>query len=261
MNKILLIALAGAFSLGAVNGRAQTSTTVSAPSVTVNVATVSQYMFRGQRLGGLSLQPSVEIGGMLGGGLNLGVWASKPLSNRIPGVSDPEIDFYGSYTSTLAENLTLVPGFTYYFYPNLLNTVHKATFEPSLALNYTIGALKLTPKVYYDMMLEGPTWEISGTQSLALPSLGVTVDLFATFGTFKLTDVVKDGYPKTKAWGNYASAGVSLPIQISTNSKLTLGWSYNQGWSQKSKTGSARQVSNPLQAERGVVSVNYSLSF
>ncbi len=261
MNKILLIALAGALSVGAVNVRAQAGATVNAPTVTASVATVSQYMFRGQRLGGLSLQPSLEVGGMAGGGLALGIWASKPLSGRIPGVSDPEVDFYGSYTTTLGDNLTFVPGFTYYFYPNLSNLVHKATFEPSVALNYTISGVKLTPKVYYDLTLAGPTWEISGSNSVALASLGVTVDLFATFGTYKLTDVAKDTSPKVKNWGNYFSAGFSIPFQISTTSKLSLGWAYHEGWGNKFKQGNAPQASNTLQAVRGVASINYSLSF
>ncbi len=261
MNKILLIALAGALSVGALNVRAQAGATVNAPTVTANVSVVSQYMFRGQRLGGLSLQPSAEIGGMLGGNLAVGVWASKPLSNRIPGVSDPEFDFYGSYTSTIAEGLTLVPGFTYYYYPNLVNTVHKATFEPSLALNYTIAGVKLTPKLYYDMTLEGPTWEISAAHSVALASLGATVDLSATWGSYKITDVVKNGSPATKNWGDYCSFGFSVPIQLSTNSKLSLGWAYHIGWDNKFKTGSDPQVTNSLQAERGVGSVNYSFSF
>jgi uncharacterized protein (TIGR02001 family) len=261
MNKLLLIALAGALSVGALNVRAQAGATVNAPTVAVNVSTVSQYMFRGQRLGGLSLQPSVELGGMMSGALSLGVWASKPLSNRVDGVSDPEFDFYGSYTSTLAEGLTLVPGFTYYYYPNLLNTVHKATFEPSLALNYSIGALKLTPKVYYDLTLKGPTWELTATQSVAIASLGVTVDLTGTLGSYLITDVVKNGSPKTKNWGDYCSFGASVPIQLSANSKLSFGYAYHIGWDNKFKTGSDGQVTNPLQAERGVGSVNYSFSF
>jgi uncharacterized protein (TIGR02001 family) len=261
MNKILLTALAGALSIGSLDMRAQSGATVNAPTVTANVAVVSQYMFRGQRLGGVSLQPSVELGGMMGGNLALGVWANKPISNRVPDVSDPEFDFYGSYTATIAEGLTVVPGFTYYFYPNLVNTVHKATFEPSLALNYTISGVKLTPKVYYDFMLDGATWEISGAHSVALANLGVTLDLNATFGTFKLTDVAKDASPSVKNWGNYWSAGFSVPFQITPNSKLTVGWAYHEGWQNKFKQGAFGQVTNPLQAARGVVSANYSFSF
>jgi uncharacterized protein (TIGR02001 family) len=261
MNKLLLTALAGALTVGSLNVRAQSGASVNAPTVTANVAVVSQYMFRGQRLGGVSFQPSVELGNMFDGKMALGVWLNKPIANRVPGVSDPEIDFYGSWTATMAENLSIVPGFTYYYYPRLVNTVHKATFEPSLALNYTMSGVKLTPKVYYDFMLDGATWEISGAHSVALANLGVTLDLNATFGTFKLTDVVKDANPSVKNWGSYWSAGFSLPFQINPNSKLTLAWNYHQGWQNKIKQGAFPQVTNSLQAVRGVVSVNYSLSF
>jgi uncharacterized protein (TIGR02001 family) len=261
MNKLLLTALAVALTVGSINVRAQSGASVNAPTVTANVAVVSQYMFRGQRLGGVSLQPSVELGNMFGGALALGAWMNRPIASKVPGVSDPEIDFYGSYTMKMAENMSLVPGFTYYYYPRLVNTVHKATFEPSLALNYTISGVRLTPKVYYDFTLDGATWEISGAHSVALANLGVTVDLSATFGTYKLDDVIKDANPSVKAWGNYWNAGVSVPFQINPNSKLTFGWNYHAGWDSKFKQGAFPQRSNSLQAARGVVSVNYSLSF
>jgi uncharacterized protein (TIGR02001 family) len=261
MNKIFLTALAGALSVGLLDARAQSGANVNAPTVTANVTTVSQYMFRGKRLGGVSLQPSLELGGMVGGAMTLGIWANKPIANRVVDVSDPEIDFYGSYSVTMAEGLSLVPGFTYYYYPNLINTVHKATFEPNIAINYTLSGVKLTPKVYYDFMYKGATWEIAGAHSVALANLGLTVDLSASFGTFKLTDVVKDASPKVKHWGNYWTVGLSVPFQISPNSKLTLGWTYAEGWQHKLKQGAAAMYTDPLQAARGVVSVNYSFSF
>jgi uncharacterized protein (TIGR02001 family) len=261
MNKTLLIALAGALSIGTPTIRAQSGASVNAPTVTANVSVVSQYMFRGQRLGGLSFQPSVELGGMAGGGLTAGVWVNKPISNRVPNVSDPEVDLYGSYTLTMSESLSVVPGFTYYFYPELPNLVHKATFEPSIALNYTISGVRLTPKVYYDLTLDGPTWELSGAHSVALARLGVTVDLNVTWGSYKVSDVSKDASPRVKNWGSYFSAGASVPFQLTSNSKLTVGWAYHEGWQNKFKQGGMAQTTNPLQASRGVVAVNYSLSF
>lgn len=200
-------------------------------------------------------RPPAVAGGWRHGGWRLGPGhlGEQAAVGRIPGVSDPEIDFYGSYTTTLGDNLTFVPGFTYYFYPNLSNLVHKATFEPSVALNYTISGVKLTPKVYYDLTLAGPTWEISGSNSVALASLGVTVDLFATFGTYKLTDVAKDTSPKVKNWGNYFSAGFSIPFQISTTSKLSLGWAYHEGWGNKFKQGNAPQASTRCRRFAGLL--------
>ena len=103
--------------------------------------------------------------------------------------------------------------------------------------------------------------EITGAHSVALANLGVTLDLFATYGAYRIADVVKDSKPAVKNWGSYFSAGFSIPFQISTNSKLNLGWSYNEGWQNKIKVGTFPQMQNPLQAARGVVSINYSLSY
>src|SRR5579884_3162910 len=59
-------------------------------------AYTSQYLFRGQRLGGQSLQPQIEADGP---GWGAGVWATEPLSNnaKVPGRSDPEVDPYAWY--------------------------------------------------------------------------------------------------------------------------------------------------------------------
>src|SRR5437763_17147105 len=94
MNKNLLLTLLSAVSIGTLSSRAQTGATVTAPTVTATVAAVNQYMFRGQRLSGGSLQPSVELG--MGNGA-LGIWVNKPISEQVPNSSDPEFDFYGSY--------------------------------------------------------------------------------------------------------------------------------------------------------------------
>ncbi len=92
---------------------AQTAT--PAGTWTVTPAVVSQYMFRGVRIGGPSLQPAVEYGQ---GDLAAGLWANFPLKDKVPGVSDPEFDFYGSYTHSLNATTSVVTGATCYAYPN-----------------------------------------------------------------------------------------------------------------------------------------------
>ena len=63
MNK-LSFALLSALTLGSLSLSAQTAPAPAAPSVAVTVTPsfASQYMFRGQRLGGASFQPTVELG-------------------------------------------------------------------------------------------------------------------------------------------------------------------------------------------------------
>ena len=81
-------------------------------------AVVSQYMFRGVRRGGPSFEPTIEYDY---GSLAVGVWANFPLMDKVVGQSDPEFDFYGSYTVEVVKDaVSLAPGVTIYTYPNAM---------------------------------------------------------------------------------------------------------------------------------------------
>ena len=67
--------------------------------------------------------------------------------------------------------------------------------------------------------------------------------------------------PAVKAWGDYWLLGVSMPFQISTAGKFTLGWAYTEGRDAFAKQGSAPKGVNTLAVGRGVVTVSYSHSF
>jgi len=260
------IALLSALTLGALSMSAQTATAPvpapAAPSVAITVtpAFVSQYMFRGQRLGGLSFQPMVEAAY---GNFGAGVWSNFPINDKVVGVSDPEIDPYVFYTYTINDSLNLVPSATLYTYTNAdtHNGFYRSTFEPSLALNYTINGIKLTPKIYYDFTLEGPTFEFTAFYAVPLKDLGTELDFTGTYGTYIVDEFAKDSKPSAKAWGNYWSLGVALPFQITKESKLTVGFAYTKGDSAYVKLGSLPKFSNTSAVGRGVVSVSYSYSF
>ncbi len=232
-----------------------------AVSVTASASVVSQYMFRGQRLGAAALQPAVEIAA---GDLTAGVWASTPFDgDKVPDSSDPEIDVYGSYTFKLSDAATLVPGFTSYHYPKAPKSLglYKWTFEPSVALNYTVQGLKLTPKLYYDFTLEGATLELTAFYALPLKDIGSELDFVATAGTYKLKEAANDVSPAVKAWGDYWLVGVSMPFQISKESKLTAGFAYTEGTNAYTKAGNTPRSPNGLAVGRGVVTVSYSYAF
>lgn len=261
------IALLSALIVGALSLSAQTNASMPAPApaapsvaVTVTPAFVSQYMFRGQRLGGLSFQPVVEA---TYGNFGAGVWSNIPISDKVAGVSDPEIDPYAYYTFTLSDSLSIVPGVTLYTYPNAStnNGFYRSTFEPSVALNYTINGLKLTPKLYYDFNLKGPTLELTAFYAVPLKDMGTELDFSATYGTYKWDEYAKDSIPSTKAWGDYWSLGVALPFQLNPQSKLVVGFAYTKGDSAYVKVGSRPKFSNTTAVGRGVVSVSYSYSF
>ena len=246
--------LCSALALSAASARADDTSVVVTPSV------VSQYMFRGVRLGGPAFQPQVEVDS---GNLAIGVWASTPIKDKVPGQSDPEIDPYGSYTIAINNSLSVAPGFTLYTYPNAdaNHGFFKLTFEPNLALNYTISGVKLTPKFYYDVVLKAPTYEFTVAYAIPLKDVGTELDWTATAGTFIMHDCIKDANPEVKNWGDYYSIGVAAPFQITKASKLTIGFAYTKGSNNFFKQGSDPKSENTAAVGRGVVTVSYAYTF
>ena len=265
MKKKLLLASLSALAVGtqALFAQAPAPVAAAAPSVTVTAtaSVVSQYMFRGQRLGAAAFQPAVEVGA---GDFVAGVWGSVPFDgDKVPDSSDPEIDIYGSYTFKLSDAVTLVPGFTSYHYPKAPENLgfYRWTFEPNLALNYTVQGLKLTPKIYYDTVLEGATYELTAFYAVPLKEIGSELDFTATAGTYKLKEFANDTTPSVKAWGDYWLVGVAMPFQINATSKLTLGFAYTEGRDAFTKQGSLPRSPNSLAVGRGVATISYAISF
>jgi uncharacterized protein (TIGR02001 family) len=268
MQKKLLPALLAVLTTGAGSLCAQTApaapAAAAAPTpaytLTLTPALVSNYMFRGQRLSGFSAQPSVEFDQ---GDLGIGVWTNFPIRDDVPDTSDPEIDLYGFYNVKINDALSLAPGFTAYYYPNATtnNGFYRSTFEPNIALNYTVEGFKITPKLYYDFVLRGPTAEVTGTYAIPLKDMGTELDFTGQFGTYKYRDVARNGSPSTKQWGDYWLLGVALPFQINKDSKLTVGWAYAEGRNAFFKTGSTPKVGNSLAVGKSVFTVSYAWTF
>jgi uncharacterized protein (TIGR02001 family) len=265
MNKKLLLACAGALVTSAAISFGQATAAVpAAPAVTVTATAtvVSQYMFRGLRLSDGGLQPSVEVAS---GSLTLGAWGNFPFDgDKVPDSSNPEIDLYGSYTFALEDGITLAPGFTSYHFPSAPTNLgfYRNTFEPNIALSWTMSdGVKLTPKVYYDVVLKGPTYEITAFYAVPLKDIGSELDFTATFGGYKWKDFANDASPDVKAWGTYWLVGVAAPFQITPKSKLSLGFAYTEGKKAYTKAGSFGKTPNSLAIGRGVVSVSYSYTF
>jgi hypothetical protein len=223
---------------------------------------VSNYVFRGSLIGTQSFQPSVNA---TYGALAVNVWANTPLLNRyqIAGQPSVEIDPSASYTIGIVDGLNVQPGFTSYNYSQSTDGegFYRHTFEPNLALNYTVDGITLTPKAYYDVVLRGPTYELNGAYVVPLKSFGTELDFLGTVGTYKQDDVVHTSKQATLAWGNYWVAGVTAPFKIDAHSQVSLGWAYANGWDSYSKTGKARQSLNTASVGRGVTSVSYNYSF
>jgi uncharacterized protein (TIGR02001 family) len=233
------------------------------PTVTVtgSATVASQYMFRGLRLSGAAIQPAVEVGA---GNLTLGVWSNFPFDgDKVPDSSDPEIDLYGGYTVPVSDAVSIVPGFTLYHFPNAPESLgfYRWTFEPNVALNYTVNGFKFTPKIYYDTVLNGATFEFTAFYAIPLKDIGSELDFTATYGTYKWREFAAKTTPEVKAWGDYWSLGVAMPFQLSPKAKLTLGFAFAEGRDAFTKAGIAGKTPNTGAIGRGVASLSYSYSF
>jgi uncharacterized protein (TIGR02001 family) len=276
--KTKLVITCAALVLGALSVRGQTTTTTTtttapapaaavpaapaAPSSswTITPSFVTQYMFRGVRLGGPSFEPTIEYDA---GNLAIGVWANFPISDKVIGQSDPEIDPYASYTFTINDSTSIVPGFTWYNYPNATtaNGFYKTTFEPNVAFNYTVGAVKFTPKIYYDVVLKGPTLEFNFSFAIPLKEQGTELDFNGTVGTYKWDDAAADTTPSVKNYGNYWLVGVSAPFTINAASKLIVGIAYTEGNDNYFKQSGSPKAVNTAAVGRGVFSLSYAYTF
>jgi len=273
--KTNVVITCAALILGALSARGQTANTpvsepptspaIEAPagptaSWTFTPAVVSQYMFRGVRLGGPSFQPALEFDF---DNIGIGIWANFPISDKVDGASDPEIDPYAYYTIAVNDSLSIVPGFTWYNYPRAdsANGFYKATFEPSLAVNYTIGGFKFTPKVYYDIVLEGATLELTAAWALPLKDLGTELDFMATVGTYKWKSAADNAFPEVKNYSDYWLVGVSAPYAINSSSKIVVGLAYTEGRNNYFKQSGSPKVENTGAVGRGVITISYGITF
>jgi uncharacterized protein (TIGR02001 family) len=223
---------------------------------------VSTYMFRGVRLGGPSFEPSLEYDKGAGA---IGLWTNFPLKDKVVGVSDPEIDLYGSYTlDGIKDTLSYTPGFTLYNYPNAkpANGFYKRTFEPSFAVNYTVGSFKLVPKVYYDFVLQGFTYELNASYALVLAE-GIEIDFAGTYGKYQWNASTPDVTPDIVNRGKYWLAGISVPYAVTKTSKVTVGLALTEGTDNTYEvdgTGTGR-TDNTAALRKTVFSLSYAISY
>ncbi|MCL1908021.1 MAG: hypothetical protein FWG12_01485 [Holophagaceae bacterium] len=225
------------------------STADSKGTFTIAPSYVSDFMFRGMRLGGPSFQPTVEYSK---GPLTVGVWSNFPISKKIEGVSDPEFDIYASWDWQLVPDaLTIRPGITAYTFPRAENKdgFYQATYEPNLSLVYSVCDIDFTGTVYYDLVMKGPTYEFGIDYSVPIKPLGIGLELSALAGSYDWSESEKST-EKIEASGKYWQAGISIPYEFSDNSRIVAGWYYAEG---KEKNSDA--------FGRGVFNISFSYSF
>jgi uncharacterized protein (TIGR02001 family) len=271
MHKKLYAIVLGALTLGALpmfgQSAAPAAAAPAAPaapswSTTLTPSYASVYMFRGSRLGAQCFQPSISS---TYGNWNIGVWASDPINNtgKVFGQSDPEIDPNGTYTITVNDSLNIQPGFTWYTYLRAPTNdgFFKETFEPNIAVNWTVGPVTLTPKYYYDVVLDTATYEFNAAYSIPLKDMGTSLNWAFQIGTYYGTNVVNFSVPRAHGWGNYYSIGVSSPYQLTKNTSLTVGVALTEGSGAYTKVGTGPRSVNTSAVRRTPVTVSYAWTF
>jgi hypothetical protein len=181
---------------------------------------VSQDVFRGFFLGGPSIEPSLDFSN---GTFDLGEWSNSTVSNRVQGPSSTEIELYGSYTFPVRGSVSLEPGFTLYALPwgPGFGGSHRSSIEPSLASNFSVGALRLTPTVYDDLVLRVVTLEVNATYAHPLKGARTELDFTATLGAEKSHAPP----PGTRAWSTYWLVGIAVPFRVGKTETFTVAWS------------------------------------
>jgi hypothetical protein len=230
----------------------------AAAEITATTSVVSANVFRGQRLAGVSLQPTIEA---VGGPASAGIAASAALQHRPSDVAEFETDLFAGYRWPLSGRVGLRPGFTAYFYRGAPANYRSAVIEPNLALDFTVGAVRFTPVYYRDLTRNGSTVELNAAVALPLPTLGTELDLTLTAGTSHLNDAFSAAAPKAALRGDYGQFDASVPWQITTHAKITLGLSYVTATNAHLQPRSGPRVGNPLATERAVVRLAYSYAF
>jgi len=250
---------AALFAIAVASSHAQTMAE-SEGTFTVTPSFVSAYMFRGVRLGGLSFQPAVEYSK---GPLALGLVSNFPVSDKIPGTCDPEFDLTASYTwSIVPEAFTIKPGITFYTYPTADKNdgFYKVTCEPSLSFGCSFGDINFSINFYYDMVMEGATYELGGDYLIHLKPLGFDLELSALIGKYDWSDSIAGDIMKTRNSGNYFQVGAAIPYEFSKRSSLHVGWCYAKGTNNHYHSASGKE-SNPGAIGKGFFNASYSFSF
>jgi uncharacterized protein (TIGR02001 family) len=191
-------ALALAALVAGVSAQAQDSAPAegSALSVTVDVTYVSDYIFRGAKLGDASLQPSIEAAY---GDFYAGVWHTSEISSST--TNSTETDLYAGYGFAVSDVVSLDAGVTRY------------TYEGGS------GDVLLSPSLYYyyDFDYEVSTVEASIGYSFPIDQIGASLDLSAKYGWVS---------PDAGEDRNYAVLGAAVPYSLSETATLTVGVDY-----------------------------------
>ena len=227
---------------------------------TVTPSFVSAFMDRGARQSGLSFQPTIEYAR---GPLALELFCNFPISDKIPETADPQIDLAAFHTWAIVPNVfEIKSGLTLSTLPRAHESegIYKATWEPSVFFYYTINDIQFSLNLYYDLTMQGPSYEFGIDYTIPVKQLGFDIELSALAGRCDWYHSVAESSTKVRNEGNYWQAGLSIPIEFSEKSKLTVGWYYEKGLNNHFYEGGSK-IPNHDAIGRGVFNVGFACRF
>ena len=181
----------------------------SSYSITTDFTYATKYVFRGVQYAKGAFQPSIKV---TSGDFYAGAWMSAPVDKGY----ELEIDYYAGYGFKLQDGWSLDLGTTLYTYPGLNGGGDKATFEPYLGLNGSLGAVTSATYAYYDFTLD--VFTIQETLGYSIPIDDKTsMNWSATLGRAE---------PDAGSGYTYYGLGVAIPYKVSDKATVTVGAQY-----------------------------------
>lgn len=177
-------------------------------SVTADFTYTTKYVFRGVELAKGAFQPSLKV---TSGDFYASVWNSSPVDKGY----ELEFDYNAGYGVKLDDKWSLDTGLTVYTYPGL-DGGPKATYEPYIGANGTIGVLASGTYAYYDLKLKVFTVQQTLGYTFTVDSK-TSVALLGTLGRASANDSESYTY-----WG----FGLTVPYKISDKATFTVGAQY-----------------------------------
>lgn len=182
-------------------------------SVSLDSTYYSEYIFRGEKIGGKSLQSSVEAAY---GDFYAGIWTSLPIQNL--NGDDSEVNFYAGYGLALTDNWSLDVGATVYYYSdNFIFTNNDVEFFVGVTgdlAGLDAGVYLYAAPFAYDYYV----LEASLGYSFPLEAIGSSLDVSGSIGFFDTRDGAGDY--------TYFNLGAEVPYALSDNATLTAGVYY-----------------------------------
>jgi hypothetical protein len=204
--------------------------------VTATPTWMSEFNYRGQMAGGNTFLIPIDLEY---GNFSYEIWTASDLSRR----SNQEIDYTANYSINLGDDIIVKPGMTIYTYPkqdsqfgfyNDYNGIglgyYSSELEPSLAFEFNLGGVHISPQIAYDRQVKGTTYELNADYDYKLSAINTKINFFVTIGQTYLANASQVRLPPRVIESfSYYTAGFLVPYKLTKHFSLKAGWQYDYG--------------------------------